>query len=38
MKLSDYFRYKGEICNETKPQRGVLKTLYRKVKKPCKQG
>lgn len=34
MKLSDYFRYKGEICNETKPQRGVLKTLYRKVKKP----
>ena len=34
MKFSEYFRYEGEACSETKPQRGVLKTLYRKVKKP----
>jgi len=34
MKLSEYFRYDGEHCSEEKPQRGVLKTLYRKVKVP----
>lgn len=34
MKLTSYFRYEGEPCEETKPQRGVLKTLYRKVKVP----
>ncbi len=34
MKLSDYFRYDSEHCSEEKPQRGVLKTLYRKVKVP----
>ena len=34
MKLSDYFRYEGEQSAETKPRRGVLKTLYHKVKIP----
>ena len=34
MKLSQYFRYEGESCAEEKPLRGVLKTLYRKVKIP----
>ena len=34
MKFSQYFRYDGEHCSEEKPQRGVLKTLYRKVKVP----
>ena len=33
MKLSEYFRYQGER-GEVKLQRGVLKTLYRKVKIP----
>lgn len=33
MKLSEYFRYQGER-GEVKPQRGVLKALYRKVKIP----
>ena len=34
MKLSEYFRYTGAQDAEAKPRRGVLKTLYRKVRIP----